>query len=102
MQPTDRLQATPKVRLEQACEDWRTWRPMQKEAERLLVVCERSCRRDVHLHAEADGLEELIDRRWGLVSQQRAPVAEVLLRCRTSRPHNVRVISGHAGHAAVL
>jgi len=65
------------MRFEEAYEGWQARRLTQREAARLLGVCDRSFRRYL-LRYEDDDLEGLIDRRLGQVSQRRAPVDEVM------------------------
>lgn len=66
-----------KMRFEEAYAGWQDKRLTQEEAARLLGVCERTFRRHIDRYEDA-GLEGLIDRRLGQVSQRRAPVDEVM------------------------
>lgn len=65
------------MRWDEAYEGWQTGRLNQEEAARLLGVCARSFRRYID-RFEEEGLDGLIDKRIGEVSQLKAPVDEVL------------------------
>lgn len=65
------------MRWDEAYDGWQTGRLNQEEAAQLLGVCARSFRRYVD-RFEEEGLDGLIDKRIGEVSQRKAPVDEVL------------------------
>lgn len=65
------------MRWDEAYEGWQDGRLNQEDAARLLGVCARSFRRYVDRYEE-EGLDGLIDKRIGEVSQRKAPVDEVL------------------------
>ena len=65
------------MRFEEAWGGWRSRRPTQEEAVRLLGVCERTFRRYVDRY-EDEGLDGLLDKRLSQVSAQRASVDEAV------------------------
>lgn len=64
------------MRFEEASKCWRAGRLTQKEASRLLGVCERTFRRQLSRYEEG-GIEGLRDKRLGQVSHRRVPVDEL-------------------------
>jgi len=65
------------MQFEQAYDSWKQKRLTQEDAACLLNVCERTFRRYIDRY-EDNGMDGLIDKRLGQVSQSRAPVDEVL------------------------
>jgi len=65
------------MRFEEAYECWNTGRLTQEEAARLLGMCERTFRRYL-VRFEEQGMEGLLDRRLGQVSNRAAPLDEVI------------------------
>lgn len=65
------------MQFEQAYSQWQYKRLTQEEAAMILGVCPRSFRRYIDRY-EDNGLDGLIDKRLGQVSQYRAPVDEVM------------------------
>lgn len=65
------------MQFEQAYDGWKQKRLTQEDAACLLNVCERTFRRYINRY-EDNGMDGLIDKRLGQVSQYRAPVDEVL------------------------
>jgi len=77
MKPTKLRQEIRKMRFEEAYYGWTERRLTQREAARMLGVCDRTFRRHINRYEE-NGLEGLIDLRLEQVSHRRAPVDEVM------------------------
>jgi len=65
------------MRFEEAYSGWRERRLSQEDAARLLGVCPRTFRRQIHRYEE-EGLAGLYDKRLSQASHRRAPVDEVM------------------------
>jgi len=65
------------MRWDEAYNGWQDKRLTQEEAAQLLGVCDRTFRRHIDRYEE-EGLDGLLDKRMSQVSQQSAPVDEVL------------------------
>lgn len=77
MKRTELLQEIRMMRFQEAYTGWQGGKLTQQDAARLLGVCERTFRRQIHRYEE-DGLEGLLDKRLTQASHRRAPVDEVL------------------------
>jgi len=74
---TEMLQEIQKMRFEEVYFGWSESRLTQKEAARILGVCDRTFRRYIDRH-EHGGMECLSDKRLTQASFRRAPVDEVM------------------------
>ena len=77
MRRTEWLQEHRLMQFEKAYDGFKTKRLTQEDAASLLNVCPRTFRRYIN-RFEKNGMDGLIDKRLGQVSQHRAPVDEVL------------------------
>ena len=77
MKRAELLQEQRLMQFEEAYDGWTQKRLNQEDAAFLLNICPRTFRRYINRYEE-EGLEGLIDKRLGQVSQHRAPVDEVM------------------------
>lgn len=77
MKRTEMLQEIRKMRFEEVFADWNAGKLTQEEAARILGVCDRTFRRQIHRYEES-GIDGLLDKRLSQASNRLAPVDEVL------------------------
>jgi transposase len=77
MKRTKFLQELLMLRFEEAYEGWQEKRLTQEDAARLLGVSDRTFRRYLVEYKE-QGLQGLVDDRWGRISHRKAPVNEIM------------------------
>lgn len=77
MRKTEVLQEVKKMRFEEFYISWQAGKLDQKEASKLLGVCDRTFRRYINRYEEK-GIEGLADKRLSQISHKRAPVDEVI------------------------
>lgn len=77
MKRTKLLQELLMLRFEEAYEGWQEKKLTQEDAARLLGVSDRTFRRYLVDYRE-QGLQGLVDARWGQISHRKAPVNEVM------------------------
>ena len=77
MKRTKLLQELLMLRFEEAYQGWQEKRLTQEDAARLLGVSDRTFRRYLVEYKE-QGLQGLVDDRWGRISHRKAPVNEIM------------------------